>query len=90
MATKWRYTGDGVPYEGAADGSAGIDRGFRFTLEDKQRSRVATVNVEAVAGAGDRLSRMNASRAINEYTDEDDLPPRILMGPDGKCFLPAD
>ena len=62
--------GDGVPYEGAADGSAGIDRGFRFTLEGKLTSRVATVNVEAVAGAGDRLSRMNAERAVNQYTEE--------------------
>jgi hypothetical protein len=82
--------GDGVPYEGAADGGAGIDRGFRFTLEDKLTSRVATVNVEAVTGAGDRLNRMNAERAVYEYTDEDDLPPRILMGLDGKCFLPSD
>jgi hypothetical protein len=90
MPTKWRYMGDGVPYEGAADGGPGIDRGFRFTLEDKLTNRVATVNVEAVDGAGDRLSRMNAGRAVNDYTDEDNLPPRILMGRDGKCFLPGD
>jgi hypothetical protein len=82
--------GDGIAYEGAADGGAGIDRGFKFMLEDRLTSRVATVYVEAVAGAGDRLSRMNATRAVNEYTDEDELPSRILMGRDGKCFLPGD
>jgi hypothetical protein len=87
---RWTFTNDGSPYEGGADSSGDIDHGYKFTLTHKESGRAATVNVEAVAGAGDRLSRMNARRAVNEFVEEEDLPPRILMGADGNCFLPGD
>ena len=85
----WRFADDGFPYEGGADSGGEIDHGYKFTLHHKESGRATTVNVEAVAGAGDRLSRMNARRAVVEYVDEEELPPRILMGADGKFFLPA-
>ena len=89
MDSKWRFADEGDPFEGGAGSSGEIDHGYKFTLTHIESERAATVSVEAVAGAGDRLSRMNARRAVKEFVKEDDLPPRILMGADGKTFLPG-
>jgi len=71
MDSQWTFADEGDPFEGGAGSSGEIDHGYKFTLTHTESERAATVSVEAVAGAGDRLSRMNARRAVkNSFRNE--------------------
>jgi hypothetical protein len=85
MSPYWQDDGEAIGYQGASGVDCGynkpIGQGYRFAFREPVSGRVATINVEAAAGAA--MSEDTAHLALWGYRKDTDLPARIVLGTDG-------
>lgn len=84
MCSNWLEDRGAIRYQGAGTAGCGynaeIDCGYKFAFRDPATDRVATVLVEAAAGAGAALTEDAARSALGRYLTDETLPMRIVLG----------